>query len=73
VHRGWIDLKGAISKSNDHAILAEAERGEDVAKSAYKEALESELPANIRTIVTRQAAEVKAAHDEVKALRDATK
>ncbi len=72
VHRGWIDLKAALTKNDDHAVLEEAERGEDVAKSAYKDALEHDLPAPIREIVERQATEVKRAHDEVKRLRDAT-
>jgi uncharacterized protein (TIGR02284 family) len=73
VHRGWIDLKSAIVKGDDHAVLAEAERGEDVAKEAFGSALETDLPANIREIVARQAIEVKAAHDAIRDLRDATK
>jgi uncharacterized protein (TIGR02284 family) len=74
IHRTWIDLKAALTKGDDHGVLSEAERGEDVAKKAYKDALEeNDLPAPIRAIVTKQAAEIQAAHDEVKALRDATK
>ncbi len=73
VHRGWIDLKAAITKQDDHAVLAEAERGEDVAKEAFGSALESDLPANIREIVARQAIVVKAAHDKIRDLRDAAK
>ena len=74
VHRGWIDLKAALTKEDDHAVLAEAERGEDVAKKAYKDALEEEnLPAALREVIATQGAAVMAAHDEVKALRDSTK
>jgi uncharacterized protein (TIGR02284 family) len=74
IHRTWIDLKSAITKQDDHAVLAEAERGEDSAVAAYKHALEhDDLPKNLQTIITAQATEVKRAHDEVKALRDATK
>ena len=73
-HRVWIDLKAALTKNDEHAVLAEAERGEDAAKAAYKDALEEEeLPAPLREVITRQATEVQAAHDEVKALRDAAK
>ncbi len=46
------------------------ERGEDVAVNAYKKALEETLPANVQTIVQRQATEVKTAHDKVRDLRD---
>ena len=73
LHRGWIELKGAFLSEDNHAILSEAERGEDIAKKAYKEALEDELPAPLRQIIIAQAGAVQAAHDEVKALRDVMK
>lgn len=70
IHRGWINIKSAVTGQDDAAILNEAERGEDVAKNAYKNALETELPANVRTVVEQQASAINAAHDRVKALRD---
>jgi len=74
MHRVWIDLKAAITGNDNHAILSEAERGEDAAVKAYKDALEDEdLPSSLRDTITRQAVEVKAAHDEVRALRDSSK
>ena len=42
LHRSWINLKGAIAKHDDHAILEECERGEDSAIHEYKEALDDE-------------------------------
>ena len=71
LHRGWMNLKSALGGSDEHAILAECERGEDSAKEEYQEALEKELPQNIREIVERQYASIKAAHDQVRDLRDA--
>ena len=71
MHRAWINIKSAVTNRDRHAILAEAERGEDSAVDAYKDALEENLPAPIRDIVTRQAAEVKTAHDKIRNLRDA--
>jgi uncharacterized protein (TIGR02284 family) len=74
IHRTWIDLKAALTKGDNHAVLSEAERGEDAAKKAYKDALEeTDLPAPVREIISKQAAGIQAAHDEVKALRDASK
>ncbi len=73
LHRGWLNLRAALTSGKPHAILEEAERGEDAAKKAYKEALDrDDLPTPIREILTSQAAEVQKAHDEVKALRDVT-
>ena len=73
LHRSWIDLKAAVSKHDRHAVLAEAERGEDVAFSAYRDALDrQDWSATTRAILVKQAAEVQKSHDEVKALRDAS-
>ena len=71
IHRGWIDLKAALSTRDNHAILSECERGEDVAVAAYKKALEQkELPVNVIDIVQTQYATVKATHDHIRNLRD---
>ena len=73
LHRSWINLKGAIAKRDNHAILEECERGEDSAVHEYEEALEDEdLTGPVREIISRQYANVKSVHDRVKQLRDAT-
>ena len=70
IHRGWINIKSAVTGKDEGAILSECERGEDSAKNAYKSALEEALPANVTEVVQRQFTAVQAAHDRVKALRD---
>ncbi len=70
LHRGWINIKSLVTGKDDAAILNEAERGEDVAKKAYKDALAENLPANAQTIVQKQADAVFAAHDKVRDMRD---
>jgi uncharacterized protein (TIGR02284 family) len=70
LHRGWIDLKAALSSNEPHAVLAEAERGEDAAVKSYREALEENVDPVTRGIISRQYASVQAAHDRVKSLRD---
>jgi uncharacterized protein (TIGR02284 family) len=69
LHRGWINVKEAVSRRDDPAILDEVERGEDYAKEAYRKALDAKLPANAQAIVQRQYQGVLANHDKVKALR----
>ncbi|MGJ0508232.1 MAG: PA2169 family four-helix-bundle protein [Methylocystis sp.] len=71
MHRAWTNLKAAITGRDDKAILVECERGEDVAKAAYEEALRSNLPMDIQTMVQRQYKGVVQNHDLVKRLRDA--
>jgi uncharacterized protein (TIGR02284 family) len=71
LHRGWINIKSTITGQDDAAILNEAERGEDIAKNAYKEALEMSLPSNVSTVLQRQSTDVQLAHDTVRDLRNA--
>jgi uncharacterized protein (TIGR02284 family) len=74
VHRGWIDLKSALTKQDAHSILEEVERGEDVAKKAYRDALdETEISQDVRSVIQRQSTEILQAHDQIRTLRDATK
>lgn len=73
LHRAWINIKSAVTSRDDHAILSECERGEDSAVAEYKKAMESELPSPAADIISRQYTDVKAAHDHVKSLRDASK
>jgi len=68
VHRGWINIKSAVTGKDDASIISEAERGEDVAKRAYDEALKASLPASVSAVVSRQAVQVRAAHDKVRSL-----
>ena len=70
MHRGWINIKSALTGGDDEAVLNEAERGEDVAKEAYKSALEMDLPDYIHEVVENQYQGVQAAHDNIKALRN---
>ena len=71
VHRVWGDLKAHLGAGSDHQLLATSEQGEDVAKKAYKEALEKELPLPVRQLLTEQQAHINSSHDYVRNHRDA--
>ena len=73
MHRGWINLKSAITSKDETAILAECERGEDSAVQEFEKAMRENLPSALRDIVSRQYSEIKSAHDRIKHLRDAAK
>jgi uncharacterized protein (TIGR02284 family) len=72
LHRGWMDIKSAVTGEDEAAIIAECERGEDSAVSNYKDALSENLPENIRSIVQSQYAQIKEAHDRIRALERAS-
>lgn len=72
VHRVWGDLKANLG-GGDHTLLETAEQGEDAAKKAYKEALESsDVSGPVRAVLQTQQTHINASHDKVKAFRDST-
>jgi uncharacterized protein (TIGR02284 family) len=71
LHRGWVNVKSSITGMDEAAVLAECERGEDVAKHAYQSALEKDLPSDVRSIVERQYQGVLQNHDRVRNARNA--
>ncbi|KPX36256.1 Aldehyde dehydrogenase [Pseudomonas ficuserectae] len=74
LHRAWVNLKSMVTSDDDKAVLEEVEKGEDVAKKAYREALEKarakNVSPNVIALIEKQQAGVLANHDKVKALRD---
>ena len=70
LHRAWTNIVSTITGMDEHAVLAECERGEDAAKSAYEKALDEDLPPTIEAIVRRQYQGVKENHDRIRDLRN---
>lgn len=71
LHRSYMLLKAAISSDDDHAILTEAERGEDSIKEAYEDVLKESPGTTVNDLLQQQYSQVKATHDRVRQLRDA--
>lgn len=72
-HRCWTDLKTAVTGGDAHAILAEAERGEDYIKGLYEDILKETAGEPTTKLLNEQYARVKEGHDLVRAMRDAAK
>ncbi len=74
LHRAWIDIKSIFGADDRKSILNEAERGEDAIKAAYEKAIrDGSLDGPALEKVSTQAIEIKAAHDKIKSLRDASR
>jgi len=71
LHRWWLEVRSAVQNGDEHAILAEAERGEDAIKHAYERVLKQTAGSAVNDVLQRQFAGVKRRHDQVKAMRDA--
>lgn len=71
LHRGFMDFKSKVM-DRDEAVIEEIERGEDRTKEKFESALrEGRLSSAIREAVERHYVEIKAAHDQVSALKHA--
>jgi uncharacterized protein (TIGR02284 family) len=71
-HRTWIDLRSALGGGTT-AMLEEAERGEDQIKEKYESSLKESAGSAVTDLLNEQYAEVKAAHDKIRDLRDSYK
>ena len=71
-HRVWTDLRSALG-GGEHAVLAEAERGEDRIKGKYEQAIRELAGCGCIPTLHRQYAAVKVSHDTVRDLRDRCK
>jgi uncharacterized protein (TIGR02284 family) len=70
LHRGWMAVKDAFAGSDPDGVLDAAEQGEDHAVKEYGKALDADISPSLRTLLQRQFDSVRAAHDEVKSLRN---
>lgn len=77
----WVDEHGKsrtpeekqkwVEDSKKATLYNDPQKREFFIVSACKDALEKDLPAPVRDIVSRQSAEAKIAHDKIRNLRDA--
>ncbi len=70
LHSGWMHVKGAFTGHSEHQILEETERGEDLSVKRYREALDRDLPEDLRSILRAQFRQVQEAHNNIRRLRD---
>lgn len=72
LYRTWMDLKIAFTGKDRKAILSSCEFGEDAALKAYRTALKDPdmSSPDLRMVLTEQETKLRAAHDQIKQLRD---
>jgi len=70
LHRAWMDLRDALSRSDNANVLSECERGEGYLIMRYDEVLkQDDLQAGTRQLATHQRAEVQGNLARIKQLR----
>ncbi|XVN40884.1 MAG: PA2169 family four-helix-bundle protein [Rickettsia endosymbiont of Argas persicus] len=70
LHRGFLEVKSIITGNDDYAILVECERGEEVARNNYLEALKEDLPTAILNVIRRQYNEVSEDYAHISELKE---
>ena len=69
-HRAFLNLKEAVTGTDDQAIVNEIERGEDYLKGKFEAALKTiDLTPESRAAVDQAWTSVKAGHDEMSGLK----
>lgn len=69
-HRGFVDLKAAVTGRDDKAIIDEVERGEDHIKAKFDEALKDpDLSPQTRDAIQEAYNSVKEGHDQMRDLK----
>lgn len=71
MHRWWLEIRGTVQQGDEHAVLAEAERGEDAIKHRYEDTLKETAGSAVNSVLQKQYAEVKSRHDQIRDMRDA--
>lgn len=70
-HRAFMDLKDAVTGSDDTAVINEVERGEDHIKAKFEAALEDgNIGAETRNIIGKCYDSVKSGHDQMRDLKN---
>jgi uncharacterized protein (TIGR02284 family) len=69
LYRAWAEIKAHLG-GGDHTLLETAEKAEDEAKQAYKDALDQDLPLPIRQLLVEQQTHILTSHDYVRDARN---
>lgn len=64
VHDLWMEIRNTVN-SDDAAILAECDRGDEAAIELYQNALTEPLSNDVETLLRKQFAELKGAHERI--------
>jgi len=72
-HRGWMNLKAAVSSNSETSIIEECKSGDESAMRNYENALKKNVPSDLLDIIETQYAEIKTAYSRLQGLERAFK
>ena len=69
LHRGWVDLKSALTGGDAGAIVAACETGDDSAVAAFERVADGNLPGESRSLVEKQWHRIQETHQRLLSLK----
>jgi uncharacterized protein (TIGR02284 family) len=72
MHRWWLDLKGTMSSDSLHSVLDEAERGEEKALEAHREAATTLAGSPFEPPVVQHCHRISSVLSEIRSMKAAT-
>lgn len=67
----WMDIKGALTSDSDESMIKACIGGEEAAIDKYREVLnDDDLPINLRSKISEQLTEIRAAHGNLSRLKE---
>ena len=70
IYRAWNDIKAMFTGRDRHATLVNCENSEEATQSAYRQALDHDLPSYIRELLNRQQEALKASLEDIRSTRE---
>ena len=65
VHRGWLDVKAALTGGDAAAVIAACETGEDSAQADYERVVNLDISGETRSMIEKQWNKIKEAHQRL--------
>jgi uncharacterized protein (TIGR02284 family) len=70
LHRGWIDVKSALSGGDAGGIIAACETGEDSAQAAFERVVNTDISGQSRSLIEKQYRQIEEAHKRMLRLKE---
>ncbi len=73
LHRGWMDLKAALTGGDPGSIIASCESGEEYALVEYERVAREDMSGETKTLVDKQWGKIREAHQHMLRLKEQTR
>lgn len=70
LYRSWMEMKNALTESNNHAILLSCEFSEDIIRKTYDDfIMDPDVPEDVLALVRKQRSELDRSYDVLRTMK----